>query len=159
MQIKEVVSAADKAAWHKFQRDFYRNDPNFSAPFEKMIEAIFTPGKNEFYENGDATRFLLYDDQGQIIGRTAAFINGKKAYTFKQPTGGMGFFECVNDQKAADMLFDACRDWLRARGMQAMDGPINFGENDNYWGLLVEGFEPSGWGMNYNPPYYKELFE
>ncbi len=83
MQIKEVMSAADKAAWHKFQRDFYRNDPNFSAPFEKMIEAIFTPGKNEFYENGDATRFLLYDDQGRIIGRTAAFINGKKAYTFK----------------------------------------------------------------------------
>ena len=159
MKIKEVSTPQDKKAWHKFQRDFYRNDPNFSAPFENMIEAIFTPGKNEFYENGDATRFLLYNDQGQIIGRTAAFINGKKAYTFKQPTGGMGFFECVNDQKAANLLFDACRDWLRARGMQVMDGPINFGENDNYWGLLVEGFEPSGWGMNYNPPYYKELFE
>ncbi|MCM1532325.1 MAG: hypothetical protein NC048_08640 [Bacteroides sp.] len=159
MQIKEVISTADKKAWHKFQRDFYRNDPNFSAPFEKMVEAIFTPGKNEFYENGAATRFLLYDDNQQIIGRTAAFVNGKKAYTFQQPTGGMGFFECIDDQQAANMLFDACRDWLQNHGMQAMDGPINFGENDNYWGLLVEGFSASGWGMNYNPPYYKKLFE
>ncbi len=158
MEIKEVLSCSDQKCWHRFQRDLYRNDPNFSAPFENLVENIFTPGKNEFCEPGSAVRFLLYDN-GAVIGRVAAFINKKKAYTFQQPTGGMGFFECVNDQKAADMLFDACRDWLRARGMQAMDGPINFGENDNYWGLLVEGFEPSGWGMNYNPPYYKELFE
>jgi hypothetical protein len=40
-----------------------------------------------------------------------------------------------------------------------MDGPINFGENDNFWGLLVEGFTPPSYGMNYNPPYYKAFFE
>ena len=40
-----------------------------------------------------------------------------------------------------------------------MDGPINFGENDNFWGLLVEGFIPQSFGMNYNPPYYKIFFE
>jgi len=41
--------------------------------------------------------------------------------------------------------------------MQAMDGPINFGENDNFWGLLVEGFVPPSYGMNYNPPYYQSF--
>ena len=51
------------------------------------------------------------------------------------------------------------RDWLAERGMEAMDGPINFGENDNFWGLLVEGFIPQSFGMNYNPPYYKDFFE
>jgi hypothetical protein len=43
--------------------------------------------------------------------------------------------------------------------MGAMDGPVNFGENDNFWGLLVEGFTPPAFGMNYNPPYYRDLFE
>jgi hypothetical protein len=43
--------------------------------------------------------------------------------------------------------------------MEAMDGPINFGENDNFWGLLVDGFTHPGIGMNYNPPYYKDFFE
>ena len=40
-----------------------------------------------------------------------------------------------------------------------MDGPINFGERDRWWGLLVEGFEPPLYCLNYNPPYYKDLFE
>jgi hypothetical protein len=94
-----------------------------------------------------------------VIGRVASFINKRKAYTFQQPTGGMGFFECVNNRDAAFRLFDKCRDWLSGKGMQAMDGPINFGENDVNWGLLVEGFTHPGIGMNYNPPYYREFFE
>ena len=40
-----------------------------------------------------------------------------------------------------------------------MDGPINFGENDNNWGLLVEGFMQQGFGMPYNKKYYKDFFE
>jgi hypothetical protein len=71
----------------------------------------------------------------------------------------MGFFECVNDKAAAFMLFDAARDWLAERGMEAMDGPINFGENDTFWGLLVEGFTSPAFGVQYNPPYYKDFFE
>jgi hypothetical protein len=43
--------------------------------------------------------------------------------------------------------------------MEAMDGPINFGERDSWWGLITEGFTPPQYKMNYNPPYYKELFE
>ena len=54
---------------------------------------------------------------------------------------------------------DTARNWLQARGMEAMDGPINFGENDNFWGLLIQGFTHPAVGMNYNPNYYQSLFE
>src|SRR5258705_3595494 len=57
------------------------------------------------------------------------------------------------------MLFDVAKHWLIQKGMQAMDGPINFGERDRWWGLLVEGFIPPLYCMNFNPPYYKDLFE
>ena len=58
------------------------------------------------------------------------------------------------------MLFDAARDWLKTKGMEAMDGPVNFGSRDAWWGLLVEGYEYQPLFENpYNPPYYKELFE
>lgn len=159
MRVIEVNTASLKKEWHRFQRRLYRNDGNFSAPIERFIEDIFTPGRNEFFSNGCATRFLLQDGSGRIIGRCAAFVNGNRARAFAQPTGGMGFFECIDSQPAADCLFDACKQWLSRQGMEAMDGPVNFGENDNYWGLLVEGFVPSAYGMNYNPPYYKRLFE
>ena len=60
----------------------------------------------------------------------------------------------------ADMMFDASRMWLASRGMEAMDGPINFGQRRDWWGLLVEGYEFQPLYKNpYNPPYYKELFE
>ncbi len=58
------------------------------------------------------------------------------------------------------MMFDAARDWLAQRGMEAMDGPVNFGSRDAWWGLLVEGYEFQPLYENpYNPPYYKALFE
>src|SRR5205823_1272700 len=73
--------------------------------------------------------------------------------------GGIGFFECIDDEAAAHFMFDHCREWLRARGMEAMDGPINFGERLAWWGLVVEGFHPPLYQMNYNLPYYQRLFE
>jgi hypothetical protein len=41
-----------------------------------------------------------------------------------------------------------------------MEGPINFGERDKFWGLLTEGFElEPNYLANYNFPYYKDFFE
>ena len=72
----------------------------------------------------------------------------------------MGFFECANDPTVARLLFDTCRDWLAARGMAAMDGPINLGERDSRWGLLVDGYEKEPtYGMDYHMPYYRKFFE
>ena len=90
----------------------------------------------------------------------AAFVNKKYRNKGDEvPVGGIGFFECINDQVAADMLFDVAKHWLMQKGMEAMDGPINFGERDRWWGLLVKGFEPPIYCLNYNPPYYQQLFE
>lgn len=159
MQLIEVNNRATAKQFLEVARIIYKDDPFWVCPLDITINQVFDPQKNVFFSHGEATRWILKSDNGELIGRVAAFINTKKAYTFQQPTGGMGFFECINDREAAFLLFDTCRDWLAQRGMEAMDGPINFGENDNFWGLLVEGFMHPGFGMNYNPPYYKDLFE
>jgi hypothetical protein len=159
MTITEVKSKADKRAFLQVARVIYKNDDNWVCPLDNDIEAVFDPAKNNFHTHGEITRWLLTDDKGVLIGRVAAFVNEKKAYNYEQPTGGMGFFECIDNKEAAFLLFDTAKAWLQAKGMQAMDGPINFGENDNFWGLLVEGFTPPSYGMNYHPPYYKAFFE
>ncbi|MCK7472197.1 MAG: hypothetical protein MZU95_16635 [Desulfomicrobium escambiense] len=71
----------------------------------------------------------------------------------------MGFFECIDDRQAASLLFDTAREWLKEKGMEAMDGPVNFGETDKYWGLLVDGFTHPSFDVPYNHPYYQQLFE
>ncbi len=157
--LSEVRDPATRRQFHKVPRILYRDDPNWVCPLEMMTENTFDPAKNPAFKNGRAIRWVLTDDTGTLTGRIAAFVNRDKAFLFEQPTGGCGFFECINDQKAADMLFDAARDWLKSEGMEAMDGPVNFGENYINWGLLADGFMPQGFGMPYNPPYYLPLFE
>lgn len=159
MTVTQVTDNKTRKAFLDTARLIYKNDPNFICPLDDDIEAVFDPKKNPFFGFGKAIRWILTNDSGELIGRVAAFINEKKAYNYEQPTGGMGFFECIDDEKAAFALFDTAKTWLQQNGMQAMDGPINFGENDMFWGLLIEGFVPQSYGMNYHAPYYKKLFD
>lgn len=135
-------------------------DPNYIRPLDKDILQVFDPKKNKAFRFGEASRWVLKTDDGEIAGRIAAFTNKKyKNKGDTVPVGGIGFFDCINNQQAADMLFDVAKHWLMQRGMEAMDGPVNFGERDRFWGLLVEGFHPPVYCLNYNQPYYQQLFE
>ncbi|MBG8554466.1 GNAT family N-acetyltransferase [Hymenobacter guriensis] len=160
MPLIEVVSAEQKRLFRDFPEQIYRDHPAWIRPMDDDLEATFDPARNPNLAQGEAIRWVLTNAAGQPIGRVAAFINPATAHTDATlPTGGMGFFECVQDQAAANELFEAAQSWLAARGMQAMDGPINFGERDRFWGLLVAGFTEPNYGMFYHPPYYQQLFE
>lgn len=160
MQLFPVSDKASAKEFLKVPLIIYKDDPNFIQPLDKDINDVFDAKKNKAFRFGECFRWLLKDEDGNLIGRLAAFVH--KKYRNKgdeQKTGGIGFFECINNQEAADMLFDVAKHWLMERGMEAMDGPINFGERDRWWGLVIEGFKPPIYLMNYNPPYYKSLFE
>jgi hypothetical protein len=137
-----------------------KDNPNYIQPLDKDINELFDPKKNKAFRFGEAIRWVLKTDEGKLVGRIAAFANKKyKNKGDDVPVGGIGFFDCISNQDAADMLFDVAKHWLIQKGMQAMDGPINFGERDRWWGLLVEGFQSPPYCMNYNKPYYQGLFE
>ena len=160
MELIPVTDASGEKEFIEVNAVLNAQSPNYIRPLDHEIREVFNPDKNKAFRNGAAVRWILKDDEGKGIGRIAAFVN--KRYKNKGddlPVGGIGFFDCINDQKAADMLFDVSKHWLMQQGMEAMDGPINFGERDKWWGLVTEGFQEPLYGMNYNPPYYKDLFE
>lgn len=159
MKVTEVQTEKDAKEFLLLPVNIYSDDPKWIRPLDKDVEVVFDRKKNKFFRHGDCTRFLLKNDQGVSIGRIAAFYNERTSKKEEQPTGGIGFFECPNDQNAANLLFNTAKEWLQAKKLEAMDGPINFGERDSWWGLIVEGFDPVPYKMNYNKPYYKQLFE
>lgn len=161
MRIERVDSPGRLNDWTRLPWRIYAHDRNWIPHLKQDVEKVFDPVRNKLLAAGCAERWVLYDGDGKAAGRIAAFVNPKTAHTDKQqPTGGCGFFECIDDQTAADLLFDTARDWLKERGMEAMDGPINLGERNMFWGLLIENFtDPPIYGTNYNPPYYVRLFE
>ena len=158
-----MVEVRDKHQEQEFLQvhvSLNKHSPNWIRPLDKDVLSVFDPTQNKYFRHGEAVRWLLYNEQGHAIGRIAAFVN--RRYKNKgdgMKVGGIGFFDCVNEQAAANQLFDTAMQWLQQRGMEAMDGPINFGERDRWWGLLVSGFQPPLYTMNYNPPYYQRLFE
>ncbi|MFT7611858.1 MAG: hypothetical protein ACI9J3_000805 [Parvicellaceae bacterium] len=160
MRIIEVKSSSEIKQFQKLPWFIYQDDSNWVPHLTSDVEKIFSPDKNKLFRNGKATRWILVDKDDKTIGRIGAFVNGKTKNSFKQPTGGVGFFECINDQDAANLILDTAKGWLISEGMEAMDGPINFGEKQEFWGLLIDNFDdPSSYMMNYNPSYYKTIFE
>lgn len=160
MQLIEVVLPALEKKFINANVVLNRNSPAYIRPLDKDVNEVFDKMKNKTFRFGTVQRWILKNNQNELIGRIAAFTNKKyKNKGDDVPVGGIGFFDCINNQQAADLLFDTAKAWLVQQGMEAMDGPINFGERDRWWGLVVKGFQEPMYGMNYNPPYYQQLFE
>jgi len=159
MQILEVVTKRDKKEFIDLPKRLYKDDPFWVCSLDSTVESVFNHSINHTFKHGEAIRWIIKDGNGLTIGRIAAFIDSVRSAANNQPTGGIGFFEVIESREAAFILFDNAKLWLKCHRMEAMDGPINFGENDNNWGLLVEGFMQQGFGMPYHMRYYRALFE
>jgi len=160
MKIAEVSDKYSSREFLHLPLRIYQKGDAWIRPLDKDINAVFNKGTNRAFRHGICKRWILLDDGEKTIGRIAAFVNRKTMNKGNdQPTGGIGFFECIDNQDAAFQLFDTCKEWLEEQGMEAMDGPINFGERDKWWGLLVDGFDKEpNYNCNYNPPYYIDFF-
>lgn len=160
MQLTEVTNAQTAKDFVTVNALLNKDNPNYIRPLDNEVNDVFDPAKNKNYKYGETKRWIVKDDNGRSIGRIAAFTNSKyinKGTDFA--TGGVGFFDSINDQSVANLLFDTAKAWLQSKGMEAMDGPINFGDRDKWWGLMVEGFDSEPmYGMSFNPPYYEQLF-
>jgi len=159
MQLIEVNNPRLAQEFIRANVELNRKHNNYIRPLDKDIHDVFDPEKNKTFRFGKVTRWVLKDGD-RLLGRIAAFTNKKYRNKGDDVTvGGIGFFDCIDDHNAAALLFDVAKHWLLQQGVEAMDGPINFGERDRWWGLVVEGFQEPLYGMNYNPPYYQQLFE
>lgn len=157
--IEKVISGKEVRAFHKLPFRIYKSYPNWRPPLYGQIENIFDRRKNPFFRHGECERFLVRDGR-DVVGRFALMIDHKTAKRYQPPMGGLGFLEMEDDIGLLRAILHFAAEWHRQRGFWAMRGPVNFGENDNHWGLLVENYDdPPLFGMPYHPPYYKDLIE
>lgn len=138
--------------------NIYREDENWVAPLNVEVDQILNKDSNKLLQNGNCRLWVLYQNN-EPVGRIAAFWTEAKSKKKLPYAGGIAFFDCVDSDEAAKLLFDAAIDWLKAEGMQAVDANTVPGENFNNWGVLIDGFMPQGFGMPYNKSYYRQLLE
>ena len=156
--ILPVERSEDRRSFLTFPERLYRDNPNWVCPLRIERRDFFDRKKNPFFDNADVQLFIARRDD-KVVGRVSAHIYHPHNRTHNEKTGFFGFFECENDFESAKALWDAARDWLRARGMDRMRGPANFTTNHEI-GFLVEGFDqPPVIMMAYTMPYYLEFAE
>ncbi|MDX2415046.1 MAG: hypothetical protein QNK33_07635, partial [Bacteroidales bacterium] len=101
MQISEVISRKQRKEFTYFTKKHYKDDPNWINPLDSETESVFDPQKNICFTRGEAIRWLLRNNKGETIGRVAAFIDNIRREAYKYPTGGLGYFDVIEDYKAA----------------------------------------------------------
>jgi hypothetical protein len=141
--IRNVLTKADKDAFVDLPDRLYADNPNWVPPLKNEVHELLTPGKNPWFEHGEA-QLLLAERAGQIVGRISAHID---FMALKQPpeqgfgpgTGHWGFLE-AEDETVVHALLHAAEDWLRAKGMTRAIGPMSFAMWDET-GLLISGHD------------------
>ena len=131
MDIIKVINKTQIEQFHNVVYTIYKEDKNWIPHIKQDVEAVFNPNRNSYHKRGEIERFIL-KKENKTIGRIAVFYT-KKEETKINKTGGIGFFECINNQKGANLLFETAVNWLKERNIEYMDGPVNFGEKEKYW--------------------------
>ena len=157
MHIKKIKSAKELNSFIRFPWKIYKDNPNWVPPLISDVKYMLT--KNPFWEHAEKALFMVYDDNNKPIGRIAGIIDFNYINFQEKEEGFFGFFECINDARAAYYLFNEVKKWLKSKGIKSVIGPANPSTNDEC-GFLCEGFDSDPrLMMPYNPEYYLELTE
>ncbi len=160
--IRRVNSKADTKAFVELSYRLNADDPNWVPPLRDEAYALITPGKNPWFEHGEAVYFLALR-RDQAVGRISAQIDH---IALTQPpeqgmgpgVGNWGMFE-AEDAEVAAALIAAAENWLRGKGMIQSMGPMSLGMWDEP-GLLVQGHDhPPTVMMGHDAPQYQAWIE
>ncbi len=153
-----VTTEAEKKEFLEFPYRHYADDPNWTPPLKIQQKELIDTRKNPFYKEAEIALFLAYHN-GIPAGRIAAIHNHAYNRHNNDSAGFFGFFECIQNQFVADLLFRVVSDWLRERGCTKLLGPMSPGLLDEI-GIQVDGFDKyPAIMMPHSKPWYDHLIK
>lgn len=156
--VRPVSGKKEMKEFVRFRIDLYRDSPYAIPPLYMDEMTTLDPQKNPAFEFCEAQCFMAFDGQ-RPAGRICAMVNHRANEKWKTRSGRFGFVDFIDDPAVSGALFAAAEDWVKARGMHSMHGPLGFTDLDQE-GMLVEGFDQLGtMATIYNHPYYPQHVE
>jgi len=153
-----VTTKEERKQFLEFPYTHYEDDEHWIPPLRMEQKKLIDKEKNAFYNNGNIAMFLA-EQNGKICGRIAAIEDHRFNDFHDSNIGFFGFFECIDDESVAKLLFKVTTDWLAEKGYTDVLGPSNPSMMDEI-GILIDGFQfdPSIM-MPYHKPYYDKLIK
>lgn len=135
-----------------------KDHPKWVPPLRMAVKDSLDVVNNPFYQRAEIALFIA-EKNGRPVGRIAAIENRAHNDYHQDKIGFYGFFECIDDQDVANLLFETASSWLKKRGRTSMRGPTSPSMNHEV-GLLVRGQSQHPTIMTtWNPKYYESLHE
>jgi GNAT superfamily N-acetyltransferase len=158
LRIKQVTSRLDGRTFLTFPWRIYRSDPLWVPPLLPDRSAAIDPRRGQFFQRGDAEFFIAWRGR-EPVGTICCAEDREDNHARSWRDGMIGFFECIDDDAVATLLFDHAAGWARARGLDTLYGPFNLDREDAY-GVLLEGRDrPPALLCGHTPAYYQRFFE
>ena len=137
----------------------YQNDPLWIPPLKHSQIALFHPDLNPFFQHAKVKYFVGLNQQQEVVGRIAAFIDNNRLDFLEKKIGCFGFYECINDQLLAKLLYQSAETFLKDEGIKIIQGPMQFNIYTGYR-FQVGGFDYAPFmGDVRNFPYYQTQCE
>lgn len=153
---RKLVERFIRVPWY-IHREHHPNS-RWVPPLLMDRRDYLNPDKNPFFSHAQAAFWIARKD-GRDVARVAAVRDEDYINFHGEQTGYLGMFECPDDPALAQALVDTAGAWLKARGCDAMIGPMELSTN-YIAGALVDAFDRDpAINMPYNPPYYDRLLQ
>lgn len=156
IDIVPVRNDKDLDRFIEFPYALYRENRYWVPPLRRDVRHLFDVHAYPFWQHAERELYLVYRGK-HLVGRVCAMIDYNFIEFWGEKTGYFGFFECEDDEEAAQALLSAAKDFNREKGMASFIGPMNPSTNDEV-GFLLEGyFSPPMVMMPYTFEYYHRL--
>jgi hypothetical protein len=158
IEIREVRTRRDLQRFVAFPERLYARHPLYVPKlFGEELSAL-SARRNPAFEYCDARCWMAFRD-GEAVGRIAGIINHRYIETWGLKRARFGWIDFVDDPEVPAALLGEVEAWARARGLDAVHGPLGFCDLDRE-GMLVDGFDELDMLItNYNFPYYPAHLE
>jgi len=158
IEIREIHTKRELEQFIEFANELYKDCPYYCPPlfFDEMN--CFNPKTNPALNVCEYQLWMAYRDN-QPVGRVAGIINRRANEAWNVKKVRFGWFDFIDDTEVSKALLDTVAEWGKARGMNALNGPVGFTDFDHE-GLLIDGFDyPAVMASLYNYPYYVRHIE
>jgi GNAT superfamily N-acetyltransferase len=161
VEVRPVAGRGELEIFVRLPWKIYAQDPHWVPPLMSDVRNALNPRRHPFHAHADVATFLAWRGT-EAVGRIATIVNRTSNEFHQDGTGHFGLFESIDDAGVATALLRTAEEWLAARGMTRVEGPMNLSTNEEICspGVLVEGFHrPPVIMMAHSPPYYPALIE
>ena len=114
--IEPLSNYKDLKTFYQIPFKIYNYNQFWIPPFFKEFKDFFNK-KNILWTHAEYKLFIAKKNN-EIVGRIGAIIDYKYCEKVNKKIGYFGFFECINDYKCAETLFQSVQDWLISKNIQ-----------------------------------------